>query len=574
MVDRATLGSNAPKRRELRAAAATGSSSTYVSPSESVRRKEIKTLQPVTVKRALVHATSVMTTRDGERVLSVDMRPLVIHLLAGLEQAGILHAVITLGHDAAHMAECVTAYGFTEMKIDFVYLTLGSAVGSVWRNLANSVVAARAAFEGDAPLLIVRADHLYDSRLLRKLAAAPFGPGGRFDAYALVDATPALLRWAAATKARNTWTRVALAERDRQRVIRCGSHLGAFDAVVAGECYAATPAIFGMLSGLFSQSLATALSDAMDELVDRGRLGVVECGELDRHWFESRTLSRIFQPGFVPAGSGSGGASPWAPLYKAARELLYSGEWRPTANMPTPPVRGELERCTAPLLQLGSTLGEGAHGVVVEAEPGSSAAQSATSRLAVKMIRASGGGSAAAGRGRHPLAAREGMEAVMWEVHVLRQLHGHENIVRLCDVVELADEFVCVVMERIEGPDLADYISAQPGGRLSELAARRCFRHILAALRHAHSRGIVHCDVKPANVRLQVALPHPAFKPYAPAPFGAPAATSRARGPPPAACQHVDAAVARDHVKHARHAAALASDLHLRMHARRVAAGT
>ena len=99
---------------ELRAAAATGSSSTYVSPSESVRRKEIKTLQPVTVKRALVHATSVLTTRDGERVLSVDMRPLVIHLLAGLEQAGILHAVITLGHDAAHMAECVTAYGFTE----------------------------------------------------------------------------------------------------------------------------------------------------------------------------------------------------------------------------------------------------------------------------------------------------------------------------------------------------------------------------------------------------------------------------------------------------------------------------
>ena len=29
------------------------------------------------------------------------------------------------------------------------------------------------------------------------------------------------------------------------------------------------------------------------------------------------------------------------------------------------------------------------------------------------------------------------LEAVMWEVHVLRQLTGHTSIVKLCDVVEL-----------------------------------------------------------------------------------------------------------------------------------------
>ena len=33
--------------------------------------------------------------------------------------------------------------------------------------------------------------------------------------------------------------------------------------------------------------------------------------------------------------------------------------------------------------------------------------------------------------------------------------------------------------------------------------ARRFFRHLLAALRHAHARGFLHCDVKPSNVRLQ-----------------------------------------------------------------------
>ena len=127
-----------------------------------------------TVKRALVHAASVLTTRDRERVLSVDMRPLVIHLLAGLEQAGIERAVVMLGHDAAQVAECVTAYGFNKMRVDFVYLTLGSAVGAVWRNLANSVLAARAAFAGNAPLRLT----VLDDRPKRSIFAGTDPPLG------------------------------------------------------------------------------------------------------------------------------------------------------------------------------------------------------------------------------------------------------------------------------------------------------------------------------------------------------------------------------------------------------------
>lgn len=103
-----------------------------------------------------------------------------------------------------------------------------------------------------------------------------------------------------------------------------------------------------------------------------------------------------------------------------------------------------------------------------------------------------------------PEVGRVGMEAVMWEVHVLRQLRGHPNIVKLCDVMELADAVVYVVMERIEGPDLADYIRMQPQGKVPEVTARTFFRHILAGLRHAHARGYLHTDVKPENVRLQV----------------------------------------------------------------------
>ena len=84
---------------------------------------------------------------------------------------------------------------------------------------------------------------------------------------------------------------------------------------------------------------------------------------------------------------------------------------------------------------------------------------------------------------------------------MLRQLRGHDNIVRLIDVVELADAVVYVVMERIDGPGLDDFILQQRDAKLSEPSARRFFRHILAALRHAHARGFIHCDLKPANVR-------------------------------------------------------------------------
>ena len=34
--------------------------------------------------------------------------------------------------------------------------------------------------------------------------------------------------------------------------------------------------------------------------------------------------------------------------------------------------------------------------------------------------------------------------------------------------------------------------------------AARYFTHVLGALGHAHARGFLHCDVKPANVRLQL----------------------------------------------------------------------
>ena len=367
--------------------------------------------RPPAVRRALVHATSVLTTRDeNKQLLSVDMRPLVIHLIAGLEQAGFERAVVTLGHDASSVADCVSAYGFARIKVDFVFLTLGSAANAVWRNLASSVIAARTAFTGPDPLLIVRADQLYDWRLLRKMAEVPFDEP-QFEAYALIDVSPEILSWADGQYCSegcqrghcHALAKVSLDSRDRRRVARCGHRLRSYDAVVAGEVYATRPRLFELLAR--QSSLSISLGDAVAELASQGTLGAVEVhtllfhasiahavlpacfhrpyalpssipdssggigrrppascspgvlclatavlrsqypfftqvGDLSAHWFSSRTVARVFRPA-RPSGASGGSRrpAPWSHLVTKARELLYSGEWRPTANMPTPPVR-------------------------------------------------------------------------------------------------------------------------------------------------------------------------------------------------------------------------------------------
>ena len=75
----------------------------------------------------------------------------------------------------------------------------------------------------------------------------------------------------------------------------------------------------------------------------------------------------------------------------------------------------------------------------------------------------------------------------------------HPNIVRFIDL-DRDDELYFLIMEWLEGRTLADILDSKDAAAIDSKAAFRIVRQIGAALEYAHSRGIVHADIKPGNI--------------------------------------------------------------------------
>jgi len=75
----------------------------------------------------------------------------------------------------------------------------------------------------------------------------------------------------------------------------------------------------------------------------------------------------------------------------------------------------------------------------------------------------------------------------------------HPNVVRVYDIVE-GDDWTCIAMELLPYPSLRDVL--RDDGPLSAGDAARVGLGVLAALRVVHGAGVVHRDVKPANILL------------------------------------------------------------------------
>lgn len=84
------------------------------------------------------------------------------------------------------------------------------------------------------------------------------------------------------------------------------------------------------------------------------------------------------------------------------------------------------------------------------------------------------------------------------EVRNARQV-SHPNVCRVFDIGE-AESTLFLTMEYVDGEDLASVVRRI--GRLSPDKATEIARQICAGLAAAHERGVIHRDMKPANVML------------------------------------------------------------------------
>lgn len=79
-----------------------------------------------------------------------------------------------------------------------------------------------------------------------------------------------------------------------------------------------------------------------------------------------------------------------------------------------------------------------------------------------------------------------------------QSLLDHDNIVQLHDFFPWRDRY-CLILAFVDGTTLANIIDEHPGG-MPEQRALDLMLDILKGLNYAHEHGVLHCDVKPANV--------------------------------------------------------------------------
>jgi serine/threonine protein kinase len=95
----------------------------------------------------------------------------------------------------------------------------------------------------------------------------------------------------------------------------------------------------------------------------------------------------------------------------------------------------------------------------------------------------------------------EDAEAYLAEARVVAGL-DHPNIVPVYDVGRTQDGLCYVVSKYVEGSDLSNRLRVS---RLSRTEATELVATVAEALHHAHKKGLVHRDVKPANILLDAA---------------------------------------------------------------------
>ena len=85
------------------------------------------------------------------------------------------------------------------------------------------------------------------------------------------------------------------------------------------------------------------------------------------------------------------------------------------------------------------------------------------------------------------------------EITALRRVEKHKSVVQL---IAYDARLFALYLDLVPGASLADPEWCSPGYRFmgDEKAAQRILNDMYGAIEHIHSRGVVHMDIKPANI--------------------------------------------------------------------------